>query len=634
MASTSYEYSPLTASQIRLLTLEPGSGDAPLQGSLSVVSLNAASFEALSYVWGSGEKPCQILTPSGALPMTKSLHSFLLRLRLDDRPRVLWADGLCINQADDVEKGSQVMLMPEIYSKANTVLVDLGEATHDSDLALDLLDKHWRQGIWKGAQLGLAGGQTLAPEVFAFYLGIDLARVEPFEGELPEKGDAIWDACTNFWDRAWFLRVWVVQEFILAQNPVMHVGSRTVDWRHLFAATCAYGDATGLPWRMDGSSEASHRGMMVYICVVTIRQVRRLQQSQEGRDFLQRDSYGPLWYKFSTCRFIEVLHYFQFCEATLDRDRYYALLAVSQDVTMQTGVVVDYVCSSSTVVKRFARLLIIRPYGHELLLRAGLWQLWHDDIPSWTQDLAGPRKNTSFVVDLHPRLDDTISVRGKMIDVLATSHKPGTNSRPQEPGQITLQDWLQYLAEGVDDLLRGYPNTTYHPTGEDPLDAACMTLLARSGDAFTTDKKLLMAFYTMLWHGLVPPDILARKPAYLLVLLKRFRGTIDEWRQGLKDITREIIWPFIQPLRPARTKRGYFANLPPCFEAGDEVWIVSGCQLPLLLRRSGERTGMLSVLEANNLENIRGLGKDEGSAFRGKQQKRQDKWNPLNELEA
>jgi hypothetical protein len=42
---------------------------------------------------------------------------------------LLWADAICINQMDPVEKASQILHMGEIYSQAHRVVVWLGKDT-------------------------------------------------------------------------------------------------------------------------------------------------------------------------------------------------------------------------------------------------------------------------------------------------------------------------------------------------------------------------------------------------------------------------------------------------------------------------------------------------------------------------
>lgn len=138
-----YVYSPLPANSIRLLLLLPAvNPDAPLHCELIHRPLSTTArldyFEALSYVWGSADKPHTLtIQPNHSLPITTSLHAALLQLRDGWVARPLWIDAVCINQADLVERSAQVRLMAEIYFRASRVIVWLGEAIDNGDVALD-----------------------------------------------------------------------------------------------------------------------------------------------------------------------------------------------------------------------------------------------------------------------------------------------------------------------------------------------------------------------------------------------------------------------------------------------------------------------------------------------------------------
>jgi hypothetical protein len=107
--------------------------DYPLQGLGDGTHL----YEALSYVWGDPNNPPSIFINGHDLPVTKNLYLALLCLRDRFIDRILWVDALCIHQKDNKEKGQQIRLMAEIYSKASRVIIWLGEEEKDSNLALE-----------------------------------------------------------------------------------------------------------------------------------------------------------------------------------------------------------------------------------------------------------------------------------------------------------------------------------------------------------------------------------------------------------------------------------------------------------------------------------------------------------------
>lgn len=73
-----------------------------------------ADYLALSYVWGSVIVTNRVIVNGQFVPITKNLASALLAAREDLRIVLgaeiirLWADALCINQSDLLERGNEV----------------------------------------------------------------------------------------------------------------------------------------------------------------------------------------------------------------------------------------------------------------------------------------------------------------------------------------------------------------------------------------------------------------------------------------------------------------------------------------------------------------------------------------------
>jgi hypothetical protein len=65
-------------------------------------------YTALSYVWGDSNNRTTISVDGHPLQVTRSLECALRHLRDERGTLDVWADGVCINQKDDAEKGKQV----------------------------------------------------------------------------------------------------------------------------------------------------------------------------------------------------------------------------------------------------------------------------------------------------------------------------------------------------------------------------------------------------------------------------------------------------------------------------------------------------------------------------------------------
>lgn len=84
-------------------------------------------YKALSYTWGDVNDVTPILLNGRPFLATKNLEKALRRLSMLGEDVIFWIDALCINQADNDERSSQVRLMRAIYENTEEVLVWLDE---------------------------------------------------------------------------------------------------------------------------------------------------------------------------------------------------------------------------------------------------------------------------------------------------------------------------------------------------------------------------------------------------------------------------------------------------------------------------------------------------------------------------
>jgi hypothetical protein len=151
-----YQYGRLPAHlSIRLLRLSPGESSSPLACVLFDVTLDTYSdYECISYAWEDPDLSEFIAAGDRYIDITKSSKRALQQLRLPDSPRDLWIDAVCINQRDIEERSKQVQLMQQIYKNARRVVIYIGEATPESDRAMNFLkqmtgaQKWWKRHEW------------------------------------------------------------------------------------------------------------------------------------------------------------------------------------------------------------------------------------------------------------------------------------------------------------------------------------------------------------------------------------------------------------------------------------------------------------------------------------------------------
>ncbi|APA14535.1 hypothetical protein sscle_13g093050 [Sclerotinia sclerotiorum 1980 UF-70] len=205
---STFEYQPLNPDQlkaIRILVLSGGCGDIPIESSLLHIDLRAPSvtvkYEALSYEWKevSSDDPF-ILVNGCKFRIRKNLYDALIQLRFVDKDRYLWIDALCIDQTDHLERNSQVHIMQKIYRKAQGVILWLGPAKDDSDLAIEILQ------IMETTRIG-----------------------ERQIVESTNKSRIAWRAALlAFCQRPYWCRVWIMQEICLGREYIVHCGGKSI----------------------------------------------------------------------------------------------------------------------------------------------------------------------------------------------------------------------------------------------------------------------------------------------------------------------------------------------------------------------------------------------------------------------
>ena len=226
---TSFPHKPLDTArrEIRLVCIAPASHDTPIVCNLIQTSLDDdCQYLALSYVWGDPSRTLPIQLDGQTFHVTENLEAALRHLRLISTPRTFWIDAICIDQTNIAERSQQVELMGAIYESAEQVQVWLGL---ESGSGAGILEAVGRLGQ-KIIEIGL--DQLLVKQPAR---ETTESLVAIFAAEFgPRYTNGVWlEELKMIFDRPWWLRVWVQQEFALAKSAYFVCGPTSVHWRFL-----------------------------------------------------------------------------------------------------------------------------------------------------------------------------------------------------------------------------------------------------------------------------------------------------------------------------------------------------------------------------------------------------------------
>lgn len=225
---------PCNATSIRIFTIDSDDQETGLHCNFRTVSLSSnPTFTAISYTWRTPLGPRERISEDALstqsngkivcngfeVQVLDNLHHAMRQLWASyPRGTIFWADALCIDQSNVEERSAQVSAMSQIFRSASNVVIWLGPGTPSVSHALEFVE--------------VMAGLT-AEEVQSFALGnasTDLIS-DNAKSKLTRKD--YWEALEDFFSRSWFIRAWIVQETLLAQQLTVLCGGQTISWDKL-----------------------------------------------------------------------------------------------------------------------------------------------------------------------------------------------------------------------------------------------------------------------------------------------------------------------------------------------------------------------------------------------------------------
>ncbi|KAI0104278.1 heterokaryon incompatibility protein-domain-containing protein [Nemania sp. FL0031] len=466
-----YSICPVGKDLIRTLELLPGKDDDEIVCNLATTELNDdTQFEALSYTWGDPDKVTEIIIGQYKCQVTVNLSRALRHLRLPNKPRILWADAVCINQRDTTEKTQQVAMMGDIYLAASQVLTWIGEPSTDSKSVPNEVDKHQ--------------GSPQEPEKVEWYTDNDITLMRQFftneqnfddwpvvgalsilallarnahlntlpffqDPRYPDFNIGIYPS--ELWQKSsktlvallespYWSRVWIVQEMVLGRRVLIHYGRHVLPLQLFIDAEksmrehyhgCCYEHCAA-----DPNNKWSYLyGILKNLS--TIRYISRMRVSRRMSDKL--------------ALFDTMLGGVDFRKATDPRDQVYGLLGLVSEHTEGDLLRPDYSLPVSKVYSRACCKIMQNSKNLRLLSYADR-QSSVDTLPSWCHDFdaSSPFNPNPYYWDFFNacngekfsaelRHNAELLVVGYQLDVITDITEPRT---PESLSVASLSRWI------------------------------------------------------------------------------------------------------------------------------------------------------------------------------------------------
>lgn len=552
-----YQYTPIDTKPrtFRLIKLLPSvkhrlpSLRATVRIEIIEADLDAiCEYDALSYAWNVGylEQPDRrviVETQSGSheLPIFRSLELALVRLAANYADRPLFVDQICINQSDNDEKGKQVQLMQDIYTKCIRVIVWLGPASRLSDRWFDSTSEICKEGILSRLIAGQDPSRFL--RVFDAVMNPNL---EVQGTERRDRDDVLWllsqygdryplDGLTDVLKRTWFNRLWIIQEACLAPNVIFVCGDRSLCF-DCFRCGTLFFNIYNTHWvnNLQHSVSQQELNRRNDIFSLTGGLIRIYQERKAIHKTGRRQQLYDLVLKYNVNDGVPKIG------ATLPEDRLYGLLGLMEDNDSLHGLVVQY-GNVNKVYTEFAGIMARR--NLDLLLfsqsqkRISGLPSW---VPDWSMDLKLPHSYTNlttpaFMVraapdnEPEPQYDlnlGRLAVKGTPIDriIRVGEQTLGRDVERQVTELVDFRSVKRFSAE-VDEFLQRAGENPLCPFPYGSNDEVRSLAAARLSDSGLTEKLLLQT---------------SASTAEVGVKLCELHQQVGKWGQRLIDTDRAV----------------------------------------------------------------------------------------------
>jgi hypothetical protein len=550
---------------VRLLKLLPGDEGHPVICSLGVVDLVSPDmevYEALSYVWGPPDSSATILVNDQPFRVSYLLFQALIHLRDKKTSRALWIDALCVNQSDLAERSSQVLYMHQIYSNAASVVVWLG-----------------RHEPW-GLNYTLSSIESRGHDEITTPVHFGITRI-----------------ISNLLSRPWWTRVWIVQEFILARTVQIQCGSCTLSWDQF--CVLVDGSVTRSFFPKHGAYLGEYQAL---------RRAREFRTSRTSDLIVQtqRDSrLGEATDNQSrhATDLLSLIYNFRSRQATDLRDKVFAFLGLAEDNPEITLLDPDYERQISFLSIDLARNHIHHSRTLSVVSLAectrrslekpnGSSKNSGDYIPTWCPSFMS--SDVYYGLTWQPFWTGLSTAESSFS---ATSHLPilSTSAVPSSP---LVEIGMKRFDEGFYDLTIHVLSNFKDRISDDCRLEGVDELMAQTKTNITWDS-VVPKWRSLAQEAALKMAALGKEPGDDILTDEIFHLTLTAGRFSAAPLANDLREEeYLQTRCRVCSNRRFFVTHdgrfgigPDYLKAGDEVHVVIGMQVPVILRKASDEWG-------------------------------------------
>jgi hypothetical protein len=516
-------------------------------------------FEALSYTWGDPTPIASIQLDGSQLPLAVNLESALKCLRYTNMSRLIWIDALCIDQQNIPERQSQVLLMGKIYGACTGVMIWLGDDVPVNDSAFALMR--------------LLSETTTRPDYapgYPYFMDQVTASGISLENQMD------WSTLDHLFWSAWFTRVWIIQELVLAKKAIVYFDSQCITWEEFHRAANCASSIKLAGWDAISPERVLNLGFLY--------------------DQLKSSIKPDL---------LSLLRSTRFSLATDPHDKIYGLLGIARPTPLRP----DYASAVRSLYIDAAKLFLEQTGYSFLSAVVDSKRTQVPNLPTWVPDWSIPpkafdllehmgKRPTSASGDTTPKYQlsqlNLLTVSGAIVDSIAHM-APILYVWRRPKAQDSLRKLQNEMSEGhaLSARLKAWERLALrlpsYPNGAEVSEAFHRTLDQDQGvQNLENNSKLIL---TNLYSVFRRRNLRQWEKALRYKEPEQYK--LDNDKSSLVAAQYEQqIWDVCTHRRLIVTQKGYLGLVPASTRHGDKVAIFQGGSTPYILQRSRKGTYM------------------------------------------